>query len=98
MLKRVTRWIVVFGVTLGLTTNSALAFQCPSLIKQANEAMAKMKADDPKLKQAKDLVAEAQRLHDSGQHAESVKKANEALALLGARAEPKPPARRGYSY
>jgi hypothetical protein len=42
-----------------------------------------MKADDPKVKEANAKLTEAQKLHDDGKHADSVKKANEALALLG---------------
>jgi hypothetical protein len=42
-----------------------------------------MKADDPKVKEANAKLAEAQKLHDGGKHADSVKTANEALALLG---------------
>lgn len=98
MAKRLMTGIGIFGVVLGLIASPAAAFQCPSLIKQADEAIAKMKADDARVKQARALVAEAQRLHTVGQHADSVKKANEALVLLGVKTEPKPPARRGYSY
>jgi hypothetical protein len=98
MMKLLITGIGVCVIALGLITSPALAFQCPGLIKQADEAMAKMKADDAKIKQAKDLVAEAQRLHNAGQHAESVSKANEALVLLGVKAGSKPPARKGYSY
>ena len=98
MMSRLITGIGVCGIAVVLITSSALAFQCPVLIKQANEAVAKMKGDDAKFKQAKDLIAEAQRLHNAGQHADSVKKANEALVLLGVIAESKPPAKKGYSY
>lgn len=98
MMKRLMTGSSVLGIILALITSPALGFQCPGLIKQANDAMARMKAGDTKLKQAQDLVADAQRLHNAGQHAESVKKAKEALALLGGTGESQPPARRGYSY
>jgi hypothetical protein len=42
-----------------------------------------MKADDPKVKQATAKLDEAQKQHDGGKHADSLKTANEALALLG---------------
>lgn len=93
-MKRLMTGICVFGIALGLIASPALAFQCPGLIAQANA----------KLKQVQDLVAEAQRLHNAGQHGESVRKANEALGLLkevklkDVKEESKPPARRGYSY
>lgn len=94
MMKRLMTGMGIFGIALALIASPALAFRCPTLIKQADDAMAAMRADDTKLKEAKKLTAEAQRLHDGGRHAESVKKAEEALALLGVKA----PARRGYSY
>ncbi len=89
MQKRLMTEIAAFTMVLGLITSPALAFQCPTLIKQANDALAK----------AKKLVDEAQKLHETGQHAESVKKANEALLLLGVKkAQAESPPRKGYSY
>ena len=41
-----------------------------------------MDQNSDKVKQAKTLVAEADTLHKAGNHADSVKKAEEALALL----------------
>ena len=60
----------------------AYAFKCPSLIRQANEQIAKMDPNSDKVKQAKALVAEADTLHKAGNHADSVKKAEEALSVL----------------
>ncbi len=60
----------------------AYAFKCPSLIRQANEQMAKMDPNSDKVKKAKELVDEADKLHKAGNHADSVKKAEEALATL----------------
>ena len=60
----------------------AYAFKCPSLIRQANEQMSKMDQNSDKVKKAKDLVDEADKLHKAGNHADSVKKAEEALAAL----------------
>lgn len=87
MVKRLMSGIFVFGIAIGLLASPALAFQCPVLIQQANA----------KLKKVQDLVAEAQRLHNAGQHAESVKKANAALGLLKEVKldEAKPPAGKG---
>lgn len=67
----------------------AMANQCPLLIKQLNEATAKMKADDPNVKKGKELIAEAQKLHDSGKHADSVKTAEEAAKVLGVKLQMK---------
>jgi len=60
----------------------AYAFKCPSLIKQANAEMASMDQNSDKVKKAKGLVEEADKLHKAGNHADSVKKAEEALAGL----------------
>ena len=54
----------------------ALANQCPLLIKQIQEATAG-KTDEAS-KKAMALAKEAQALHASGKHAESVAKADEA--------------------
>lgn len=77
--------VAVTAVVVGLAVASgpALASTCPLLIKQGREAAAKMKADDPKVKQATAKLDEAQKLHEAGKHADSVKTANEALSLLG---------------
>ena len=76
---------VAIAVSLALTSGVALASSCPKVIKQGREAAAKMKADDPKVKGAVAKLDEAQKMHDSGKHAESLAKANEALADLGAK-------------
>lgn len=68
---------------LALGAGGALASNCPVAIKQGREAAAKLKADDPKVKQATAKLDEAQKLHDSGKHSDSLKTANEALAVLG---------------
>ena len=76
--------IAVTAMVVGFAfTGVAVASNCPVLIKQGKEAAAKMKADDPKVKEANAKLAEAQKLHDGGKHADSVKTATEALALLG---------------
>ena len=75
--------VTAVTVALVFTAGAAFASSCPKVIKETREAAAKMKADDPKVKEANAKLAEAQKLHDSGKHADSVKTANEALALLG---------------
>ena len=60
----------------------AFANQCPTLIKQANDRMASMDQSSDTVKKARALVEEADKLHKAGNHPESVKKVQEALALL----------------
>jgi hypothetical protein len=75
--------VTAVAVSLALTSGVALASSCPKVIKEGRDAAAKMKADDPKVKAAVAKLNEAQKLHDGGKHADSMAKANEALADLG---------------
>jgi hypothetical protein len=58
----------------------AMANECPLLIKQLREAKV---ADPKKAEEVKKLTDEAEKLHQAGKHADSVKKADEAAALAG---------------
>jgi hypothetical protein len=78
-----TLMVLAVAVSLALSTGVAFASSCPKVIKEGRDAAAKMKADDPKVKQATAKLDAAQKLHDAGKHADSLKTANEALALLG---------------
>jgi hypothetical protein len=82
-MKKTVMTIAAIAVSLALTSGVALASSCPKVIKQGRDAAAKMKADDPKVKGAVAKLDEAQKLHDAGKHAESLAKANEAVADLG---------------
>jgi hypothetical protein len=82
-MKKTVMTIAAIAVSLALTSGVALASSCPKVIKQGRDAAATMKADDPKVKGAVVKLDDAQKLHDSGKHAESLAKANEALADLG---------------
>jgi hypothetical protein len=74
------RILVVILAVLALAITPVFASQCPSLIKQVNDATAgKTDANSAK---AKTLAAEAQTLHAAGKHAESVAKAEEAAAAI----------------
>ncbi|MBF8288056.1 MAG: hypothetical protein HW381_1164 [Candidatus Rokubacteria bacterium] len=59
---------------------TAVASQCPLLVKQIEDATAG-KTDDAS-KKAQTLAAEAKALHAAGKHAESVAKADEAAAAI----------------
>lgn len=74
---------VIAIAALVLLASPALASQCPLLIKQLNEAAEKLKADDAMVKKAKPMIAEAQKLHDGGKHADAIKKCDEAAKALG---------------
>ena len=82
MRKRSLVALAVAGA-LSMAAGPARASNCPIVIKQGRDAAAKMNAGDPKVKQAVAKLDEAQKLHDSGKHTESLKTANEALDILG---------------
>jgi outer membrane lipoprotein-sorting protein len=77
------------AMSLVFTGGVAMANSCPKLIKQGRDAAAKMDAKDPKVKDALAKLDEAQKLHENGQHQDSMAKANEALAELGVKKDSK---------
>jgi hypothetical protein len=66
----------------------ASASECPLLIKQLKDGVAKV-SDSKKKADVEKMIAEAQKLHDTGKHAESVKKADEAAKAAGIKLEHK---------
>jgi hypothetical protein len=75
--------VVAVTVALAFTAGGAFASSCPKVIKEGREAAAKMDKNDPKVKAAVAKLDQAQKLHDGGKHADSLKLANEAVADLG---------------
>ena len=75
--------VTAVAVALTFTAGGAFASSCPKVIKEGREAAAKMDKNDPKVKAAVAKLDEAQKLHDGGKHADSLKLANEAVAELG---------------
>ncbi len=98
-MKRFLLGMGSIGLALGLLVSPAWAFECPSLIQEANEAMAKLRGNEARVAKAKALVAEAEGLHNTGDHDTAIEKANAALALLAPKGKSERPARRGsYKY
>jgi predicted Holliday junction resolvase-like endonuclease len=78
--------LVVAAVFLGVSVVEA--GECPLLIKQLKEGAAKV-SDTKKKADVEQMIAEAQKLHDEGKHAESVKKAEEAAKVAGVKLQKK---------
>jgi len=90
---RILTLMVVALVSVGLAVGDAFAFSCPTLVKAANEAIAKAepnagKGDDRQkarnagmIATAKDLSKQAEADHAAGKHAESEAKAKAAKYL-----------------
>ena len=72
---------------VGLMLTTGLAYDCPALVQECNTLVSRLEkrdnADQAKVAQAKAMCAEAQKLHEGSQHADSVIKAGEAIALAG---------------
>ena len=66
----------------------ASAKECPLLIKQLKDASAK-ESNAQKKADADKLIAKAQKEHDEGKHADSVKTADDAAKVLGVKLEHK---------
>jgi hypothetical protein len=69
------------GLLALVFASPAVAFQCPKLVKQLQDATATR--FDATAADAKLAAARAQALHTAGNHAESEKVAKDALAKLG---------------
>ena len=73
--------ITLSAVAVLAVATPALAFQCPSLVKQINETAGNR--FDANAQTARAGADQAAKLHAEGKHEESVKVAKEALAKLG---------------
>jgi hypothetical protein len=60
----------------------ALANSCPRLIREGRDLLSKASMPADQSDKIKGLLDEAQSLHQSGNHGESMTKANEALGML----------------
>ena len=81
--------IVIAIAALFFLASPAIAGQCPTLIKQLNEAVEKLKEDDAKAKEAKVLISEAQTLHKERKHDDAIMKCDEAAKVLGVKLKKK---------
>jgi hypothetical protein len=73
--------IALSAVAVLMTASSALAFQCPKLVKQITDTAGNR--FDATAAQARLDAAAAAKLHAEGKHAESEKAAKDSLAKLG---------------
>jgi hypothetical protein len=75
--------LLAAGLALGLGAMPALAFQCPSVMAEIDEALPEADLTDEERAQLEELRAEGERLHNEGQHEESMERLAEAQAILG---------------
>jgi hypothetical protein len=74
--------LLAAAIMIAAGTGVASAKECPLLIKQLKDASAKT-TDAQKKADADKLIAQAQKQHEDGKHADSVKTADEAAKVLG---------------
>jgi hypothetical protein len=77
------RFLAVLVLVMLAWVAPAAAFQCPLLIKQLNDQVAKLPPDDPAVKKTKPLIEEARKFHAEGSHVKSIAAADEAAKVLG---------------
>lgn len=74
--------LILAGALGVVFAGPAWARTCPKLIKEGRDLSAKANYSKTEAAKIKGLLDESEKLHDSGNHGESVKKAKEALSLL----------------
>ncbi len=86
-MKKLVVGTLAVAFVLGLQVSSVLAYRCPVLAKDCEAVVGKLQkrenTDKGKLATAMKMCAEALQLHEGKQHADSVIKAGEAIALAG---------------
>jgi hypothetical protein len=87
-MKRVIAVIALAVAAAFLGTSLVEAGQCPLLIKQLKEGVAKV-SDSQTKADVERMIAEAEKLHADGKHADSVKKAEEAAMAAGIKLQKK---------
>ncbi len=70
------------GALVGLSTTPVLAFQCPTEMAAIDEALPTADLTDEERQQVEELRAEGERLHEEGQHEESMAALAEAKQIL----------------
>ncbi len=76
--------LAIGTIVVALLAGPAMAFQCPLLIKQVNEAVDnRLAGEDLAGSKARKLAKEAEALHNEGRHTEAVAKAEEAAKAIG---------------
>jgi hypothetical protein len=88
MKKVMAVFAIVAAVAFVGVTLAEAQQQCPAMIKQVKDGVAKV-TDAKKKAEADKLLAEAQKLNDTGKAADCVKKAEEAAKVAGVKVEKK---------
>lgn len=80
-MKKFSTLIFATALALGIA-GPTWANNCPTLIQEGRDLLAKANYSKTEAAKITALLDESEKLHNSGDHSGSVKKANEALSLL----------------
>ncbi len=69
-------------LSLVMLFQPAWSFECPSLVQEGRDLLAKASLSSNEASEIKALLDGALKLHEEGQHADAVEKANQALKRL----------------
>lgn len=75
--------LIIAALVMAVVSAQPLwARTCPKFIKEGKDLLAKSKLSDSELSKIRNLINESEKLHDGGDHEQSLAKIKEALALL----------------
>ena len=75
---------IMTAIVLGLgVTAPAFAFRCPTVIAELQAKLAEAELGDAERAQVEELIAEGQRLHEAGEHQQSLDTLAQAEEMLG---------------
>ena len=80
-MKKISK-VVIAAIMAISFAQPVWARTCPKLIKEGRDLLAKSKLAQSEKTKAKSLIDESEKLHDGGDHGQSMKKIKEALTLL----------------
>lgn len=81
-MKKLSHVIFAAAVAMIATIGPASANSCPTLIQEGRDLLSKANYSKTEAAKITALLDESEKLHNSGDHGASVRKANEALLLL----------------
>lgn len=81
-MKKLSSAIFAAAILMITSVGPVFANSCPTLIQEGRDLLAKANYSKAEAAKIAALLDESDKLHNSGDHSASVKKANEALTLL----------------
>lgn len=80
-MKQISLFIAALFMAV-ISVQPIWARTCPKFIEEGKDLLAKAKLSNSELSKIRNLINESEKLHDGGDHEQSLAKIKEALALL----------------